>query len=77
MLVERLVVRSLLEELLGNLLVELLGTEHLMVVVLLLVEHCMVFELLGELFGLKLLVGTMLKNIYYLEKKKCFNCLNN
>ena len=36
-----------LEELLGNLLVELLGTEHLMVVVLLLVEHCMVVDLLG------------------------------
>ena len=36
-----------LEELLGNLLVELMGMEHLMVVVLLLVEHCMVVDLLG------------------------------
>ena len=36
-----------LEELLGNLLVELLGMEHLMAMVLLLVEHCMVADLLG------------------------------
>ena len=69
MLVERLMVGLLLEKLLGNLLVELLRMEHLMVVVLLQVEHSMVLELLGEVFGLKLLVGTMLKNICYLEKK--------
>ena len=61
MLVERLMVGLLLKELLGNLLVELLGTEHLMVVVLLLVEHCMVLELLGQWFGQELLVGTMIK----------------
>ena len=61
MLVERLMVGLLLKDLLGNLLVELLGTEHLMVVVLLLVENCMVLELLGQWFGQELLVGTMLK----------------
>ena len=68
MLVERLMVGLLLKELLGNLLVELLGTEHLMVVVLLLVEHCMVLELLGQWFGQELLVGTMLK--YLILRKK-------
>ena len=61
MLVEWLMVGLLLKELLGNLLVELLGTEHLMVMVLLLVQHCMVLELLRQWFGQELLVGTMLK----------------